>query len=272
MVVSWGVNSVLFLVAWHVALYLTCQLVEWCPAIFEWLNMKKARRIFIKATLGATIFGVCLSMLHQSALGSIFLLMPEKLHPLWYSEYIPLWFFMSAVAGGIVMTIIESMASHKIFAKQIQDHDPGHLDRVTLGLGKAASVTLFAYFFMKVIGLAHGNTWGYLGTNYGYLYLVEVLGFVLVPAFLFMYAVQNRLPGLVRIMAIVTAFGIVFNRVNHSIIAFNWHLPYEDRYFPHWMEVALTITVVTIGVLTFQWIMNRMPILYDHPDFEPEKH
>jgi Ni/Fe-hydrogenase subunit HybB-like protein len=272
MVVSWGVNSVLFLVAWHVALYLTCQLVEWCPAIFEWLNMKKARRIFIKATLGATIFGVCLSMLHQSALGSIFLLMPEKLHPLWYSEYIPLWFFMSAVAGGIVMTIIESMASHKIFAKQIQDHNPGHLDRVTLGLGKAASVTLFAYFFMKIIGLAHGNTWGYLNTNYGYLYLVEVLGFVLVPAFLFMYAVQNRLPGLVRIMAIVTALGIVFNRLNHSIIAFNWHLPYEDRYFPHWMEVALTITVVTIGILTFQWIMNRMPILYDHPDFEPEKH
>lgn len=272
MVVSWGVNSVLFLVAWHVALYLTCQFVEWCPAIFEWLNMKKARRIFIKATLGATIFGVCLSMLHQSALGSIFLLMPEKLHPLWYSEYIPLWFFMSAVAGGIVMTIIESTASHRIFAKQIQNHDPGHLDRVTLGLGKAASVTLFAYFFMKVIGLAHGNSWAYLDTNYGYLYLVEVIGFVLVPAFLFMYAVQNRLPGLVRVMAIVTALGIVFNRVNHSIIAFNWHLPYEDRYFPHWMEIVLTITVITIGVLTFQWIMNRMPILYDHPDFEPEKH
>lgn len=271
MVVSWGVNSVLFLVAWHVALYLSCQLVEWCPAIFEWLNMKKFRRIFVKATLGATIFGVCLSMLHQSALGSIFLLMPEKLHPLWYSEYIPLWFFTSAVAGGIVMTIIESMASHKIFAHQIKIHDPGHLDRVTLGLGKAASVTLFAYFFMKVIGLAHGNTWGYLNTGYGYLYLVEVLGFVLVPAFLFMYAVQNRLPALVRAMAIVTAVGIVFNRLNHSIIAFNWHLPYELRYFPHWMEIVLTITIITIGIMTFQWIMNRMPILYDHPDFEPEE-
>ena len=272
MVVSWGVNSVLFLVAWHVALYLSCQFVEWCPAIFEWLNMKKLRRIFMKATLGATIFGVCLSMLHQSALGSIFLLMPEKLHPLWYSEYIPLWFFMSAVAGGIVMTIIESTASHRIFSHQIRHHDPDHLNRVTLGLGKAASVTLFAYFFMKVIGLAHGNTWGYLNTGYGYLYLVEVLGFVLVPGFVFMYAVQNKLPGLVRAMAIVTALGIVFNRLNHSIIAFNWHLPYELRYFPHWMEVVLTITVITIGILTFQWIMNRMPILYDHPDFEPEEH
>jgi Ni/Fe-hydrogenase subunit HybB-like protein len=272
MVVSWGVNSVLFLVAWHVALYLSCQFVEWCPAIWEWLNLKRMRKIFIKATLGATIFGVCLSMLHQSALGSIFLLMPEKLHPLWYSDYIPLWFFMTAVTGGLVMTIIESAASHRIFSHQIKHHDPQHLDRVTLGLGKAAAVSLFAYFFMKLVGLAHGNNWGYLTTGYGYLYLVEVLGFVLLPAFLFMYGVQNRLVGLVRAMAIVTALGIIFNRLNHSIIAFNWHLAWADRYVPHWMEVVLTVTIVTIGILTFRWIMNRMPILYEHPDFEPEEH
>lgn len=272
MFVSWGVTSVLFLVAWHVALYLSCQFVEWCPAIFEWLNMKKARKIFIKATLGATIFGVCLSMLHQSALGSIFLLMPEKLHPLWYSDYIPLFFFMSAVVGGIAMTIMESSLSHRIFNKQIKNHDPEHLDRVTLGLGKAASVTLFAYFFMKVIGLAHGNTWAYLDSSYGYLYLVEVLGFVLAPALIFMYAVQNNLVNWVRNCAIFTVLGIIFNRLNHSIIAFNWHLPLDERYYPHWMEVVLSVTVITIGILTFQWIMNRMPILYEHPDYEPENH
>lgn len=272
MVVSWGVNSVLFLVAWHVALYLGCQFVEWCPAIWEWLNFKKLRKIFIGATLGATIFGVCLSMLHQSALGSIFLLMPSKLHPLWYSEYIPLWFFMSAVVGGLTMVIIESRASHKIFANQITNHDPGLLDRVTLGLGKAASVTLLAYFFMKVIGLAHGNTWGYLNTGYGYWYLLEVLGFVLVPAIGFMYAVQNSSPFQVRFWAYIAVIGIILNRLNQSIIAFGWHLPWKDRYVPSWMEVVLTITIITIGVLTFRWIMNRMPILYEHPDFEPEKH
>ncbi|MEW6351196.1 MAG: hypothetical protein AB1646_19230 [Thermodesulfobacteriota bacterium] len=272
MVVSWGVNSVLFLVAWHVALYLGCQFVEWCPAIWEWLNLKKLRKLFVRATLGATIFGVCLSMLHQSALGSIFLLMPEKLHPLWYSEYIPLWFFMSAVVGGLVMTIIESMVSHKVFAEKITNHDPDLLDRVTIGLGKATSVTLFAYFFMKLVGLAHGNTWEYLNTGYGYWYLVEVIGFVLIPAFVMMYAVQNRLVRMIRVTAGVTAFGIVLNRLNHSIIAFNWHLPWADRYVPHWMEVMLTVTVVTIGILTFRWIMNRMPILYDHPDFEPAHH
>jgi Ni/Fe-hydrogenase subunit HybB-like protein len=272
MFVSWGVNSVLFLVAWHVALYLTCQFVEWCPAIWEWLNLRKLRKFFISLTLGATIFGVCLSMLHQSALGSLWLLMPEKLHPLWYSEYIPLWFFMSAIVGGLCMVIIESVASHKYFAERLGDHDPGRLDRATLGLGKAASVTLFAYFFMKMIGLAHGDTWSYLNTGYGYLYLVEVLGFVLTPAFGFMYAVQTGAPGKVRFWAFVTVFGIIFNRLNHSIIAFNWHLPWADRYVPHWMEVVLTVTIVTIGVLTFRWIMNRMPILSDHPDFGPAEH
>lgn len=272
MVVSWGVNSVLFLVAWHVALYLSCQFVEWCPAIWEWLNLKKLRRIFIKATLGATIFGVCLSMLHQSALGSIFLLMPEKLHPLWYSEYIPLFFFMSAIVGGLAMTILESNISHRVFAHQIKNHDPDQLDRVTLGLAKATSVTLFAYFFMKMIGIAHSNTWSYLDTGYGYWYLVEVLGFVLIPAFALMYAVQNHLPRMVRRWAIVAVIGIILNRLNQSVIAFNWHLPWADRYVPHWMEVVLTVTVITIGIITFQWIMNRMPILYEHPDFEPEKH
>lgn len=272
MVVSWGVNSVLFLVAWHVALYLGCQFVEWCPAIWEWLGWSKLRKIFIGATLGATIFGVCLSMLHQSALGSIFLLMPEKLHPLWYSEYIPLWFFMSAIVGGLTMVILESSASHKVFVKQVGNHDPDRLARVILGLGKATSVTLFAYFGMKVVGLAHDDTWGYLSSNYGYLYLVEVLGFVLVPAFGFMYAVQMKSTYQVKIWAFITVLGIILNRLNHSIVCFNWHLAWEDRYVPHWMEIMLTITVVTIGVLTFRWIMNRMPILYNHPDYEPIEH
>ena len=170
------------------------------------------------------------------------------------------------------MTIIESMASHRIFVHKIKNHDPELLNRVTIGLGKATSVSLFAYFFMKLIGLAHGNNWAYLDTGYGYWYLVELIGFVFIPAMALMYAVQNRLVRMIRVWAIVTALGIVLNRLNQSIIAFNWHLPWADRYVPHWMEVVLTVTVVTIGILSFQWIMNRMPILYEHPDFEPERH
>jgi len=268
MFVSLGVNSILFLIAWHVALYLSCQFVEWCPAIFEWLDMKKFRKYFIKLTIGATIFGVILSTLHQSALGSLFLLMPSKLHPLWYSALIPVFFFVSAIVAGITVTIVESMLSHRVFSEQIPKMAMGHnqFDRLTIGLGKAASVVLFTYFCLKLIGVAHDNNWHLINSKYGYWFLVEVVGFVLIPAFLFAFAVRNENVKLIRITSVITILGIALNRINQSIICFNWNE--AEQYYPHWMEVVITITIITIGILTFRWIVNRMPILYDHPDYD----
>ncbi|MCP4658665.1 MAG: polysulfide reductase NrfD [bacterium] len=267
MAVSFGVNSILFLVAWHVALYLTCQLVEWCPAIFEWLNMKKARQWFISLTIGATVFGVILSTLHQSALGSLFLLVPSKLHPLWYSSFISVLFFVSAIAAGVSMVIVESMLSHRVFSDQVPKmaSDHAQFDRLTVGLGKAGAVLLFTYFFMKVIAVAHGNNWHLLNTPYGYWWLVEVLGFVIFPAFLFTMAVRSVSPRMVKAAAVITVCGIALNRLNVSVICFNWNSP--EQYVPHWMEVVVSITLVTLGLITFRWIVNRMPILYDHPDY-----
>ncbi len=268
MFVQLGVSSILFLVAWHVALYLSAQFVEWCPAIFEWLNMKKFRKWFIRLTIGATVFGVILSTLHQSALGSLFLLMPSKLHPLWYSSLIPVFFFVSAIAAGITMTIVESMLSHRVFKEQVPKMAMDHhqFDRLTMGLGKAAALVLITYFCLKVVGVAHDANWHLLGTKYGTWWLVEVIGFVLIPAFLFALGVRNGSVKLIRFTAIVTVLGIALNRVNQSIICFNWNA--AEQYYPHWMEVVITITIITIGLLTFRWIVNRMPILYDHPDYD----
>lgn len=270
MFVSLGVNSILFLVAWHVALYLTAQFVEWCPAIWEWLNLKKFRKLFLSLTIGATVFGVILSTLHQSALGSLFLLMPSKLHPLWYSPLIPVFFFVSAIAAGITMTVVESMLSHRVFKEQVPKMaiDHAQFDRLTVGLGKAAAAVLFTYFGLKLIGVAHENNWHLINTSYGYWWLVEVIGFVLIPAFLFVIAVRNESPKLVRFASVITVVGIAVNRLNQSIICFNWNA--DERYYPHWMEIVITITIITIGLITFRWIINRMPILYDHPDYEVE--
>jgi len=270
--VSPGPNSILFLVALSVALYLHCQFFEWCPAIFEWLNWRKLREWWVKGVLGLTIAGVLLTTGHQSALGSLFLLMPSKLHPLWYSEYISLLFFVSAIYGGITMVVIESMVSHRVFTDQIHGEDPTQFDELTLGLGKAAAIVLFSYFFLKVLDLAHGNKWALLATPYGYWYMVEVLGFVAVPVLVMICAVQDSNATMVRGAAIAAAIGVLLNRVNITIVAFNWQLPWEYRYVPSWMEVVITVTIIAIGLMTFRFIVNRMPILYDHPDFEPGEH
>ncbi|MDW7678920.1 MAG: NrfD/PsrC family molybdoenzyme membrane anchor subunit [bacterium] len=270
MFVSFGIGSVLFLIAWLVFLYLSIQFVELSPAIFEWLNMKKFRQWALKLTIGATIFGAILATLHQSALGGLLLLMPSKIHPLWYSSFMPLFFFVSAIIGGISMIIVESMLSHRVFKEQIPKMAMDHtqFDHITIGLGKAASVLLFTYFFLKLIGVAHGNNWHLINTKYGYWWLVEVIGFVLIPAFLYAWGVRNDSAKIVRITSIIAVIGIALNRLNQSIICFNWNA--DEQYYPHWMEIVITITIITIGLITFRWIINRMPILYDHPDYEVE--
>lgn len=262
-----GLSSVLFLVGIHVVLYSATQFVEISPAILEWLNWKRWRKIAVAATLGATIFGVVLSTLHQSALGGLFLIAPTKVHPLWYSELIPLFFFVSSIIAGLSMVTFEGMLSHRAFGHKVEiSHE--QFDRITLGLGKATCIALAVYFAIKVVGIAHENTWQYLTTSYGHWFLVELLGFVMFPCFLYAIAVRERKPKLVRVAAVITVLGIVLNRLNLSVIAFNWQLPAARRYFPDWKEIWISITIVTAGVLVFRWIVNRMPILNKHPDYE----
>ena len=149
---------------------------------------------------------------------------------------------------------------------------PAHFDRLTIGLGKAAAVVMFAYFTLEVLNIAHNNNWAYLLTPYGMWYLVEVVGFVAVPALFMMYGVQTKNATIVRGTAIAAAAGVILNRLDVCIVAFNWHLPWKFRYYPTWMEVVISITIIAIGLMTFRAIINRMPVLHEHPDFPAEGH
>jgi Ni/Fe-hydrogenase subunit HybB-like protein len=266
MVVSFGLTSIMFLIAWHFALYIVALFIEWSPALFEWLNLRKLREIFSKLAIWATVFGVIIAGGHQSALGALFVIAPGKLHPLWYSELLPVFFLVSAIIAGLSMVIVESMLTHKVFKKQVEHFDHAEFEKLTMNLGKGASAGLIVYFALKVFGLAHSGRWDLLNTVYGYWFLFEILVFALLPAFLFAYGVRYKNVRITRWTAVMTVIGIVLNRINTSLIAFNWNAP--ERYYPLWTEIAITVGVITMGVLTFRWIVNRMAILHDHPDYE----
>jgi Ni/Fe-hydrogenase subunit HybB-like protein len=206
-----------------------------------------------------------LSTLHQSSLGAMFLMAPTKLHPLWYSPFIPVFFFISAIIAGLSMVIVEGSLSHRVFRHQVDPQQHVDLDRIQLGLARAASIVLFCYFFLRLQGLADGGHWALLATPYGGWFAVELLGFVMLPSFLFAYGARRSNITLVRWTAALTVVGIVLNRLNVCIIAFNWHS--AERYVPSWMEVWTSLTIITIGVLVFRWIVNRMPILFEHPTY-----
>lgn len=263
-----GTTSLLFEVAGCVALYLTVLFLEFVPAPLEWLGFKKVRELAVKLTLPLTVLGVVLSTLHQSSLGALYLIAPSKLHPLWYSTYLPVFFFVSSIIAGLSMVIYESALSHHYFADKM---DTAHLhesEGVTLGFGKAASLILAGYFTIKVMGIAGGDHWHLLGTPYGLWFLVEMIGFVALPSFLYAVGVRNKDVTLIKWTAAWTVLGIVINRLNVSLIAFNWHLPSARRYFPHWMEIATSVFIVTIGIVLFRFIVTRMPVFYEHPEYK----
>jgi Ni/Fe-hydrogenase subunit HybB-like protein len=259
LVYSWGTTSVMFEVGWCVALYTTVLALEFLPAFFEWMGWAYPLRLLHRIEIGAIVLGIVLSTLHQSSLGSLFLMAPGKLHPLWYSPYLPVFFFVSSIAAGLSMVVFESGISHRLFHDRTDPDRPVDMDRIVLGLARGAAVVLFAYVFLRLQGLADGENWHLLRTGWGALWLVEVGGFALIPSLMFAYGSRHRRVKLVRFAAIVAVLGVVLNRVDVSIIAFNWKHPF--MYVPSWMEVVGSVTIVTLGVVTFRWIVNRMPIL-----------
>jgi Ni/Fe-hydrogenase subunit HybB-like protein len=267
-IVQHGTTSLLFEVGACVALYLTVLFIEFTPAPLEWLGLRKARTLVVRLTIALTIFGVVLSTLHQSSLGALFLIAPSKLHPLWYSPYLPVFFFVSSVIAGLSMVIFESTLSHRFFATKMDKDHLKEKDILPLGFGKAAAFALAGYFCIKVIGISTANNWRYLTTGYGIWFLVEMLGFIALPCFLYAVGVRDKNVKLIRTTAVWTVFGIIVNRFNVSMIAFNWHLPPNERYFPHWMEIAISVFIVTVGIIIYRFIVTRMPILYQHPDFD----
>jgi Ni/Fe-hydrogenase subunit HybB-like protein len=258
---SFGYNSVLFLVSWHFLLYMLTMAVEFSPVVAEWAKLEKVRKVLTSLTLGAVIFGITLSLLHQSGLGALFLMAKPKIHPLWYSEFIPVMFFVSSIYAGLSMIVFEGTISHKVFKDLIGGHDR-HYEEILFGLGKGAAITMFVYYFFQAMLFIHEKRWELIIDFWGYWYLLEVIGFVLVPCFMFAYAVRNRSIGLIKVASVMALVGIVLNRLNVSVIAFRWYAP--NHYYPSWEEIVVTLMVVFTEIWVFRWVVTRMPVFSKH--------
>mgnify|MGYP001813765296 FL=1 len=267
---SQGTSSLLFEVALCVFLYLTVLFIEYSPAAMEWLGWRRLRSVVVKLTLVLTIFGVVLSTLHQSSLGALFMIAPSKLHPLWYSNYLPVYFFISSIFAGLSMVIFEGTLAHRFLHDKMDETHLAESRGVVLGFGKAAALVLAGYFFIKVIGIAADHTWSYLATGWGAWFMLELVGFVALPAFIYAVGVREQNLGIIRFASLMTVLGVVLNRLNVSLIAFNYHLPAAERYFPSWMEIVTSLFIVTLGVVIYRFISTHMPILHEHPEYREE--
>lgn len=260
---NYGVSSVLFLVGWHFLLYMLALLLEFSPAVAEWLNARKLRKVLSAVGLGAVIFGITLSVLHQSGIGALYLMAIDKIHPLWYSEYLPLQFVVASVFAGIAMVILEGSISHKVFSYQLESDSHHQHNSILIGLAKICAGALFAYFALMVIVFVHGKDWEHLNSGWGSWYLLEMIGFVIMPMLMFYFSYRHKSVFFIRIAAIITLLGVILNRMNVSIIVYRWYD--VDRYVPSWQEFVVTLTIIFIEIWVLRWIIMRMPVLRKPP-------
>jgi len=266
---SFGMSSVLFLVAWHFLLYMGALFIEFIPTQAEWFTLKRQRRFFASLTLAVVIFGIALSTDHQSGVGALFLMAKPKIHPLWYSEFIPILFFLSSIPAGLSVVVVVESIGQRVFKESMSFLHKSSHRKIMFSLARICAVSLFVYFAMTFFVFIHEKNYEFLNTPWGHWYLVEVIGFMLIPCMIFLFAYRRRNLQLVRFAAIVTIVGIIMNRLNISTIAYQWYA--ESLHFPTWMEIVVCFAVIFVQILVFRWVVRRIPVYIASPNWVSEE-
>lgn len=247
-VFMWQIHSIMWVVAIHVVLYTTTLATESSPMFFEKLNMPGAKKFVQVIMVPVVLFGVLLSVLHQSSLGAVYLITPGKLSPLWYNSQLPTLFLVSAVMMGLAMVSLETILSGRAF-----NHKPNM--EILSGLARGCLIATIIYFAGKLYFLATGPGIGaaFAGSMEANMYLLEMAVGVVVPlVLLLMKNIRDNINSIFLVNILVIA-GIIVNRINVSIFGV-----YRDQsatglsYFPSWMEIVVTLAFISMAVVGFK--------------------
>jgi Ni/Fe-hydrogenase subunit HybB-like protein len=248
-IVMWNPSSVMFEVAWCVMLYTLVLGLELSGMVFERVGWQRAKRIQRAATIPLVLAGVLLSTLHQSSLGALYLIVPGKLHPLWYTPALPWIFWSSAIAAGLAMTIVESRLSSRAFGRPPEMALLREIARVLMiALGAFAVFRIYDLVHRGVLARAFEPTY-----EAGMFALELLLGVILPFSLLLSAKVRNDLRKLYPV-ALLAVMGFVVNRLNVSVTGLESAA--GTRYVPAWTEVAISLTMVALGFAAFGLVVR----------------
>ena len=256
--VYWNHHSFLFEVAWCVMLYFTITLFETAPVVLERSPLRWIAGLIHKVTIPLVIVGITLSTLHHTSLGSLFLVMPARLHPLWFTNWIPVLFFFSAVGAGLQTLVLVVLAYRWFYGREVK------LDLVS-GLAKGSAVVLGIYFVLKLADLAlrgqfHLLTSGEWESGW---FIAELLLGALIPVAILAFRSARRSPVGLALAALSAVSGLVLNRLNVGIMGL---LGTADvSYFPTFAEICLSVGIIAMAGLVFVYLIEYFPVFEDQP-------
>jgi Ni/Fe-hydrogenase subunit HybB-like protein len=254
--VHWNAHSFLFEVAWCVMLYLSITLLEVTPITLEESRHSRIKRILHAIAPTVVIIGITLSTLHHTSLGSLFLVSPSRLHPLWYTPGLPIHFILSAIGSGISAVILLVLLVGRLYRRRVPEQ--------ALGLaGKVAAVVLTLYLGTKVVDLWRREAFSLLGAGdvESLLYLVEVLLGVVLPLVLFALPRTRRSPRGLGVAAGCCVAGVVLNRLDVGILGYLSSA--GGSYLPTAPELAICFGIPAAAGLVFFALVERFRFYSD---------
>lgn len=248
-----NINSALFEVSWCIALYSTILIYELSPVLLKNSRFSPILPIIEKWTMPLVIAGVTLSTLHQSSLGTLFVVMSSRLHPLWYSLFMPVFFLISSLAAGLAMVISGAIISFWVFKRTLAP-------KVIAELAWFMPWVLGIYLTLKLGELLITDELHSLFTSgsYSVLFLAELVIGVIIPIILFSFKKvrESRVGALIGSLMVLA--GVVLNRFNTSWFAIK--SVDGEVYSPHWMEVAILVGVAASAILVYSLVAHYFPI------------
>jgi Ni/Fe-hydrogenase subunit HybB-like protein len=256
--IFWQPHSMMFEIAICFSLYTFVLFLDFLPWLLEALNKFSKLKIFLEqraVVLTLAVLGIMISFGHQSSLGGLFMLTPESLHPLWYSNIIHHLFYLSAICGGISMVSCETVLSSKIAGHPIDI-------KILKGLAKGSTIALLIYLLVKISDLAINNEIPYIfsGTHASILFIIEMSIGVIIPLiFLSNDYIRSSIPALFTFHCMVV-FGVLFDRFNVVFLS-QMNMYKGNIYFPSLQELTITIGLVSIALILFKACIMYLPII-----------
>jgi Ni/Fe-hydrogenase subunit HybB-like protein len=251
--VNWNVHSPLFEISWCIVLYSTVLVVEASPQLFERLGKERPVRWVYRIVIGLVIAAVTLSSLHQSTLGTLYLNMPYRLHPLWYSPILPLLFFISSVMAGLAVTLL-------IYPIAARIADKGVENRINTGLARAIAWVAAVYTLLKLgdIALAGELPLLFAFDRYSLLMWLELGVGCILPMIIFFTPKLRAQRGWQVTGALLILFGVLMNRFNATLFA---QFAREGAsYTPHILEWLSTLGVLSAAALAWYFGIRFLSI------------
>jgi Ni/Fe-hydrogenase subunit HybB-like protein len=249
-------HSVMFEVGMCVMTYTTVLFFEFLPNVLERFHLEAPIRWVKKSYPVLVVLGILLSTLHQSSLGSLFLIFPEKMHPFWYTPALPFFFFLSAIACGLAMTIFESTLSSRAFGRGLERS-------VLTELGGALYIVLWVIALLRLQDYVHRNVFMeiFRPSYEAYFLWAELAMAFAIPLAMLSFKAARKSPTLLYVASLSTILGFVTNRLNVAMTSMEtWA---GHHYVPKWTEVSITLMICAMGFFCFALAVKFLPIFED---------